>query len=109
MGNKKKRNLSELESEFMPKDKKPVKKGDSVFTKVKDYFQPDKSLNVKKKVPLTFNVGVALILFFFYFSIMITGGPSQPIIFVLAVPTLYILARYISLERKHYDVEQRQS
>lgn len=92
----KKRNRT-LEDEFVTrKPKKP-----SVVDRLRDFAQPPTTA-IQKKAPITFNVGLAVILFFFYISIMITGGPSQPVIFLLAVPTLYILARYISLERKVY-------
>jgi hypothetical protein len=99
MGKKKK---AGLEAEFITKKhKKP-----SIFSQLKDYVQPQ-TQKVTSKAPVTFNVGLAVILFFLYLSIMITGGPSQPIIFLFVIPTLYVLVKYIALERKHYEREQQ--
>lgn len=91
-----------LEDEFVEKKQKKT----PLIERIRDFVQPQTN-TIQKKAPVTFNVGLAIILFFFYVSIMITGGPSQPMIFLLAIPTLYILARYISLERKRYDGQQQ--
>jgi hypothetical protein len=56
-----------------------------------------------KKVPITFNVGVALILFFCYLSITFVSLPTYPQLLIVLLPTLYILIRYIKLERDTYD------
>lgn len=93
MVNKKKKSDLELE---LP-DKK--RKKPSLISKLKDFVQPPAKAAIKK-VPITFNVGLAVTLFFFYLSIMIVGGPSQPLLFLLIIPTIYIIARYIKLERE---------
>lgn len=57
----------------------------------------------KQKVPLTFNTGVALLLFFCYLSITFVCIPTQPQLLLILVPTLYVLIRHIRLEREKYE------
>ena len=100
MGKKKKK--SDLESELPDKKRKKS----SIIDQLKDYIHPP-AKTAMQKAPITFNVGLAIILFFFYLSIMIVGGISQPIIFLLILPTLYIIVRYIKLEREQSAAKQQ--
>jgi hypothetical protein len=99
----KKGKVPDLDSE-LPKVKKK-KKQPRFLTEIQDSFQSASS-NVAKRAPITFNIGVSLILFFFYVSIMITSLPSQPILLLLILPTLYIIISHIRLERKYYKQQQ---
>lgn len=92
-----KKKVGGLEDEFV--SKKPKRK-QSLVSKLMDHVEPQKE-KVFKRAPITFNVGLAIILFLFYFSIMFVGGPANPMLFLLVIPTLYIIARYIRLERDH--------
>lgn len=106
MGKAKKKQAEDysLAEEFGEKPKK--KQSASIFSQIKEYISPSVQFTAKK-APITFNVGLSLILFFFYLSIMIVGGPSQPMLFLFTLPTMYILARYIQLERKRSDEQQK--
>lgn len=73
---------------------KVAKRSFDIVASIKSFVQKPMS-----RAPMTFNVGIALILFFVYGSLFIVSAPSQPILFVILVPTLYILIRYIRLER----------
>jgi len=91
---KKKKN--KLGLEFGP-EKKP-----SFMSKFENLFQKK-----KQKVPLTFNVGIAIILFFCYLSITFVSLPTQPQLLIILIPTLYIIARHIKLERETRDDKPR--
>jgi uncharacterized membrane protein len=56
-----------------------------------------------KKVPLTFNIGLAVILFLSYLSVAFVSLPTFPQLLIIILPTLYILIKYIKLERELYD------
>lgn len=99
MGKKKSKEEVEFEIDDDPK------KGPSIISRlissIKDSFGGsfgDHSL--RKSAPMTFNLGVAIILFFAYLSITIVCIPSQPQLLIVLVPTVYILIRYIKLERE---------
>ena len=85
---------NDLESELPSKKKK---KNPSFIDTIKDFTKP-KTKIAAKKAPVTFNLGVAVILFLFYLSIMIVSRTFAT--FLLILPTLYILARYMKLERE---------
>jgi len=105
MGRKKKVIMEEedLESEFLPKK---IKKSTPIaIHNITNIFSSFKEKTVQR-APITFNIGLSIILFFFYLSIMVVGGPAQPLLFLLIIPTLYIIARYIKLERKQNESKQ---
>lgn len=56
----------------------------------------------KERMPVTFNVGLSIILFFCYLSIFFVIVPNEPIILLVLLPTLYILAHHIKLEREQF-------
>lgn len=59
------------------------------------------------RVPITFNVGLAILLFFCYLSVTFVSLPTFPELLLILVPTMYILLRYIKLERDTYDERRR--
>lgn len=89
----------------MAKKKKPKldlgleeEKEPSFMTKLKAIFKKQ-----GKRAPLTFNVGIAVILFLCYLSIIFVSLPTQPQLLFILIPTLYILVRYIQLERRSHE------
>lgn len=90
---KKRKKRDEPNLDFIEDKKKP-----SPLSKLKNYGKGQ-----KRKVPITFNVGVAIILFFCYLSITFVSLPAAPELLIILIPTLYILVRYIQLERETYD------
>jgi hypothetical protein len=56
----------------------------------------------KKRTPITFNVGVAMLLVVAYLAITVMSVPEAPFLLLVLLPTLYILIRYIKLERDHH-------
>lgn len=58
-----------------------------------------------KRAPITFNVGVAIILFFSYLSITFVSMPAQPQLLLILLPTLYILVVFIRSEREGHGNE----
>lgn len=104
MGKKKKK---KDDSDFGPISESIEKKKPSIIDKFREKFIKPQ----KKKLPITFNVGVAILLFVCYFSVLMVSIPmyalTEPaVLFILLfvlVPTLYILIRYIILEREKYE------
>lgn len=78
------------------KERKP-----SFLSKLKNFTKSQ-----RKKAPVTFNVGIAIILFFIYLSVTFVSIPTFPQLLLVLVPTMYILLRYIKLERDTYDEEK---
>lgn len=56
-----------------------------------------------KKIPITFNLGLTIILFFCYLSISIVAIPTSPALLLIILPTIYIFVRYMKLEREVYN------
>jgi uncharacterized membrane protein len=92
MAKKKKIKIPELE--FEEENKKLT-----FAERVKAVLRPDN----KKHTPISFNVGVAVILFFIYLIISFVSLPAAPALLIVLIPTLYILLRYIRLERDKGD------
>jgi len=92
---KKKTKLPDLDFE------EDVKKKTSFISKLKKFAE-----GPKRKVPITFNLGLAIILFFCYLSVTFVSIPTTPALLIVLLPTLYILLRYIKLERDTYDEKQ---
>ena len=74
------------------------KKPQSFMSKLKGFGKTDSG----KRVPITFNVGIAIILFFVYVVITFLSLTMTPILLLILLPTLYVLLRYIKLERSHH-------
>ena len=83
----------EEESVKYPKEKKP-----SFLEKIREIFK--KRDSKIKGVPVTFNVGLSVILFVVYFIVLIVGMQRDPYLLFIIIPTLYILIRHIKLERE---------
>lgn len=97
MGKKKKEDEVELPKEL--RDELTGKSKPSIIKQLsKKLIKPH-----KEKVPLTFNTGVAILLFFCYLSITLVSVTTQPQLLIILIPTLYVLVRYIKLEREKYD------
>ena len=106
MPNKKQSPVSDLESELPQRN--PKRKKQNIFTQL---INSVKSFTKKttQRAPITFNIGLSLILFFSYISMLVVGltsGITQPIFLLLIVLTLYIIIRYVKLERER-DVQQQ--
>jgi len=84
---------NEEESVKYPKEKKL-----SFLEKIKKIFK--KRDSKIKGVPVTFNVGLSVILFVIYFMVLIVGMQRDPYLLFIIIPTLYILIRHIKLERE---------
>jgi hypothetical protein len=82
-----------LNLDLEDENKKPT-----VAERIQKFLKTDR----RKHTPITFNVGVAIILFFCYCAISIISVPSAPMLLLVLLPTLYILIRYIKLERDHH-------
>ena len=83
----------EEESVKYPEEKKP-----SILEKIREIFK--KRDSKVKGVPVTFNVGLSVILFVIYFMVLIVGMQRDPYLLFIIIPTLYILIRHIKLERE---------
>lgn len=77
-------------------DFEPEEKKEPLFAKLQKLVKP------KKQAPVTFNVGIAIILFFVFLGLAVIIVPVQPMLLLLFLPTLYILIRYIKLSRDSY-------
>ena len=84
----KKSRKKKLKLNFEPEEKK-----ESFTSKLKKLSKP------KNTAPITFNLGIVIILFFLYLAVTILTAPTQPLLLLIFLPTLYILARYMKLER----------
>lgn len=87
----------------LEKGKKKEKRKSRLFNKIAAWLKRKPDTTLSKKIPLTFNVGLAIILFFIYLSILFVVVSSFPAIIFLILPTLYILVKYIKLERETYE------
>ena len=76
-------------------DRRKKEKKPSIFSKLKGFSEGRKS-----NLPVTFNVGLNIILFLVYFSIMIVSVPTYPALLIIILPTLYVIVRGIKLERE---------
>ena len=68
--------------------------------KLKEFVYPRQKVFQPRK-SLSFNVGVAIILFFIYSLITLVSIVSFVYALLVLIPTLYILIRYIKLEREN--------
>jgi len=84
------------ESEVDDEEKYPYKEKEKPSF-LKEVF---KKRGKSKNIPVTFNVGLSVILFFIYLSVLIVGVPKAPILLLVILPTLYIIIRHIKLERE---------
>jgi len=56
-------------------------------------------MKVDRRVPVTFNVGVAVLLIIAYLGLAFVSVPIALYLLVILLPTIYIFIRYIQLER----------
>lgn len=98
--------IQQIQHLFKSKPKKDVIDEENPPTKKRfeDFFKNNES-SAKKKIPITFNVGLAIMLFLTYLSVILVSLPSQPIVLVVAVPTLYLLVVFIRNERRRVESE----
>ena len=82
--------IEEDEDKYFYEEKKT-----SLLNTIKNLFQKK-----KKDIPMTFNIGLSVLLFFCYLSIMFVSVPTAPSLLIIIIPTLYIIVRHIKLERE---------
>ena len=90
--------IPEEEEEKEEEEDKP-----SLLDQIRDAVSVSYNPFSKPRVPLTFGMGVAIILFFTYLSIAFVCLQNYPFLLFIIIPTLWALARLIKLERERYE------
>jgi len=85
--------------DFEP-DTKPPSAFSEFLSKLREYIKKP-----IQRAPMTFNLGVAVILFFCYISIIIVRPQLE--ILLIFIPTLYIIICYMRLEREKYNEKHK--